>query len=307
MSFDLKENLLIPLAKKHNQVILCGLFVGLYYYLFFWLKTLIQFLIGGSTFPLLTIAAAYLGLYELWQNKNKITKLNTTTIQRNLGCSIILFGVTLFPFSVYKGWSQAFVWLGILLGIIFSTWGKNFFKDYKRPIFLIFLSIYPGIYSLPAYIWRALTPERTMDYIQAWSVNLALHAIGYPSTLDKTLVKLPTGSVDIGWGCNGFDLMVLMLMTSVLIGIAYRLTSFQILTISLLGCLIAFTFNTVRIALLEISVAYWDGKTFDFWHDGWGGQIFSAAMFTTFYYLLVQMRLLNFAYKTKLQSVDQHK
>jgi exosortase/archaeosortase family protein len=249
----------------------------------------------------LTVTAAYLGLQELWQQKNGLTKLNPSTMQLRLGHSLILFGVGLFPFSLNKGWSQALAWLVILVGIVLSTWGLKFFTRYLRPIFLIGLSIYPGIHILPGYIWRALTPERIMDHIQAWSVNLALHVIGYPSSVDGTLVKLPTGSVDIGWGCNGFDLMVLMVMTSLLIGIAYRLKGFQILIISFLGCILAFTFNTARIGLLAISVAYWDRSAFDFWHDGWGGQIFSAAVFTAFYYLLIQMRLLDFERKSKLQ------
>ncbi|WGV25690.1 cyanoexosortase C [Halotia branconii] len=299
--YAIKKILLIYLTKRHNQIVLCGLVVGLCYYLFFWLKTLTQFIIIGITFPLLTVTAAYLALQELWQQKNQLAKLNPPNIQRRLGHSLILFGVGLFPFSLNKGWSQALVWLIILIGVVLSTWGHKFFKHYLRPIFLMVLSIYPGIFFLPAYIWQALTPERTMDRIQAWSVNLALHAIGYPSSLDQTWVKLPTGSIEIGWGCNGFDLMVLMVMTSLLIGIAYRLKGFQILTISFLGCIVAFIFNTARIALLAISVAYWDATTFDFWHDGWGGQIFSAAMFTAFYYLLIQMRLLNFDRKSKLQ------
>jgi exosortase/archaeosortase family protein len=277
---------------------LCGLFVGFYYYLFFWVKTLTQFLINGITFPLLTVTAAYLALHDLWQQKNQIAKLNPTTMQRRLGHSVILFGISIFPFSVNKGWKQALVWLVIVVGIVLSNWGLKFFKCYLRAIFLIVLSTYPGIFFLPGYVWQALTPERTMDYIQAWSVNLVLHVIGYPSIVDKTFVKLPTGSIEIGWGCNGFELMVLMLMTSLLIGIAYRLNKFQILTISFLGCITAFTFNTARIALLAISVAYWDEEVFDFWHDGWGGQIFSAAMFTAFYYLLIKMRVLDFAHKS---------
>jgi len=299
--------LAIFLIQKSNSIILCGLIVGIYYYLFFWLKTLGQFVIGGSTFPLLTVTAAYLALQELWQQKSQLIKLNPATIQRRLGHSLILFGVGLFPFSISKGWTQALVWLVILVGIVLRTWGLNFFKTYLRPSFLMILSIYPGIYALPAYIWRAFTPERTMDKIQAWSVNLALHAIGYPSSSDGTFVKLPTGSVEVGWGCNGFDLIILMLMTSLLIGITYRLKGWEIFTVSFLGCVLAFIFNTARITLLAISVAYWDSKAFDFWHHGWGGQIFSTAMFTSFYYLLIQMRLLDFAHKSKLQSVGKHK
>ncbi|GBE92379.1 cyanoexosortase C [Nostoc cycadae] len=300
-AYTIKKILLIYLVKKHSLIVLCGLFVGLYYYLFFWLKTLINFLIGGSTFPLLTVTAAYLALQELWEQKPQIAKLNPVAIERRIGHSLILFGFGIFPFSLHKGWSQALIWLGILAGIALSSWGIQFFKSYQRPIFLMVTSIYPGIYFVASYIWQALTPERTMDHIQAWSVNLALHAIGYPSILDGTLVKLPTGGVDIGWGCNGFDLIVLMLMTSLLIGMGYRLKVFQTLTISFLGCVVAFSFNTARIALLAIVVAYWDGRSFEFWHHGWGGQIFSAAMFIVFYYLLIQMRLLDFAHKPKLR------
>ncbi|WP_413200477.1 cyanoexosortase C [Nostoc piscinale] len=286
------------MSKKHNLIVWCGLIVGFYYYLFFWLKTLVQFLIGGSTFPLLTITGGYLALQELWQNKAKIVRFRATNIQRRLGHILIGCGILFFPFSLDKGWKQALVWLSIFVGIVISTWGIKFFKYYLRPTFLIIFSIYPGINVLPGYLWQALTPERTMDQIQAWSVNLALHTMGYPSNIDGTWVNLPTGSVNIGWGCNGFDLMVLMLMTSLLIGMAYRLKSRQILIISLLGCVIAFVFNTARITLLAISVAYWDGQSFDFWHSGWGGQIFSLAMFTAFYYLLMQMRLLDFARKS---------
>jgi len=295
---QIKKILPIYLARKHNRIILCGLVVGVYYYLFFWLKTLIQFLIGGSTFPLLTVTAAYLALQELWLQKNQLAKLNPATMQRRLGHSLILFGVALFPFTLNKGWSQALVWLVILVGISLSSWGLIFFKRYLRPSFLMVLSIYPGIYFLPGYILQVLNSERTMNQIKAWSVNLALHTIGYPSSVDGTWVKFPTGSVDIGWACNGFDLMVLMLVTSLLIGMAYRLKGCQTLKISFLGCSLAFIFNTARIALLAISVAYWDGQAFDFWHDGWGGQIFSAAMFTAFYYLLIQMRLLDFKQKS---------
>ncbi|MBD2436038.1 cyanoexosortase C [Nostoc sp. FACHB-110] len=296
----IKKILILFYKSLHNRIVFCGLIVGLYYYLFSWLKTLILFSISGMTFPLLTATAAYLALQELWQKKNKLTHFNPGTMQRRLGHSLILFGVGLFPLSLHKGWSQALVWLVILVGIILSTWGITFFKYYKRTIVLILLSIYPGIYLLPTYLWRALTPERTMDYIQAWSANLTLQMIGYPSNLDGTLVKLPTGSIEVGWGCNGFDLIVLMLMTSLLIGIAYRLKSLHIIKICFLGCVLAFTFNTARIALLAIAVAYWDGSSFDFWHNGWGGQIFSAAMFTAYYYLLMHMRLLNFPHTSKL-------
>ena len=300
-SYTIKKRLPIYLANNHNRIILCGLFVGLYYHLFFWLKTLTLFLIGGSTFPLLTVTTTYLALHELWQQKNQLAKLNPATIERRLGHALILFAVGLFPFSLNKGWTQALVWLVILVGIVLSTWGLKFFKRYLRQIFLMLLSIYPGIYSLPGYIVQVMTPERTMDRIQAWSVNLVLQVIGYSSSVDETMVKLPTGSIDIEWGCNGFDLIILMLMTSLLIGMVYRLKGFQTLTISFFGCIIAFVFNTARIALLAISVAYWDVKTFDFWHDGWGGQIFSAAMFTAFYYLLIQLRLLDYDRKSKLQ------
>jgi exosortase/archaeosortase family protein len=288
-------------AKKHNTIVFFGLLVGSYYYLFFWLNTLIQFLIGGNTFPLLTLTAAYLGFQELWQYRNQLANLNPATMQRRLGHSLILFGVGFFPFSLDEGWFQALVWLVILVGIFLSSWGLKFFKKYLRPIVLIVVSIYPGIFFLPAYIWQALTPERTMDYFQAWSANFVLQVIGYPSRVDGTFVKLPAGSVEIGWGCNGFELIVLMVITSLLIGIAYRLNSFQILKISFLGCIIAFTFNTARIALLTISVAYWDESTFNFWHEGWGGQILSAAMFTAFYYLLIQMRLLKVEQQSKQQ------
>lgn len=298
--YALKKIWLFFLETQHNRIILCGLVVGLYYYLFSWLKAVILFLISGMTFPLLTVTAAYLALQELWLRKHQLAKLNPAAIQRRLGHSLILFGTALFPFTINKGWSQALVWAVILVGILLSNWGLEFFKKYKITFFLIVISIYPGIYFLPEYIWRALTPERTMDYIQAWSVNLALQAIGYPSSVDGTLVKLPTGSIEIGWGCNGFDLIVLMLMTGLLIGIAYKLKGLQIINICFLGSIVAFAFNTARIVLLAISVAYWDESVFDFWHNGWGGQIFSAAMFTAYYYLLMQMRLLDFAPKSKL-------
>jgi exosortase/archaeosortase family protein len=52
-----------------------------------------------------------------------------------------------------------------------------------------------------------------------------------------------------------------------------------------MGWTVAMVLNVPRIMLLAIASVYWGEHSFEFWHGPIGGQMFSAVMFTVYYYI----------------------
>lgn len=274
------------LRTAHNRIVLCGLLVGVWY-LPIWLGHLLHGASQGVAFSLLVFAAAYLGLQELWHERNKLAKLTASVEHRRLGHILILTGAGLFPFCRFAVWSQALLWFLVLVGIALSSWGVGFFKKYPRPTFLILLSVHPGLNILIGYlVWRVLGSHNILERFMAWSGSLVLHAIGQPATSSDIHISLATGGVEIGWGCNGFDMAFTMAATGLLLGLILKQSWLQTLGLVIIGIALALVLNVPRIVLLTLAAVYWGEESFQFWHGPWGGQIFSSILFTIYYYLI---------------------
>lgn len=276
------------LRTAHNRIVLCGLLVGLFY-LPAWLWSLLESVSSGAAFPFLVVTAAYLALQELWHQRNTLAKLTASVKQRRLGYILILIGVGLFPFFRFAFWSQALLWFLILVGIALSSWGINFFRKYPLPTFLILLSVHPGPNSLIGRVWTVVDPYNTPGRFTAWIGSLALQAIGQPATSTDNLISLNSGGVEIGWGCTGFDMAITMATTGFLFSLILKRSWRQTAGIVILGIALAFVLNIPRVVLLTMAAALWGKKSFEFWHGFWGGQIFSAILFTTYYYLVMSI------------------
>lgn len=278
------ELLRSSIKTTHGLIIFFGLTVGLLY-LLTWSGHAIPQLIQGVSFPLLSLTAAYLAFQELWQQRQSLARLSACKKHRSLGHALILFGVTLFPFCLDKVWSQAIAWFLILVGIALSTWGAEFFKQYSSSVLLILLSAHPGLMILLGHIWRAATPEGVLDRLTAAITAISLRCLGQPAVAQGRFIELPTGGVEVLWGCNGFDLAVTIAFAGLLTGIFFKQSWKQTLVLVIVGTLLGFLLNVPRIALLTIASAYWGDSAFSFWHDGLGGQIFSLLLFGIYYYI----------------------
>lgn len=269
----------------HGRIVMAGLLVGLCF-LPFWLTDIIIGTLNGAA-SLVMVAAVGLGLHFLWKDRMRLAHLKVEPEDRSLGHSIILAGVGLAPFCAFSEWSQKLVWIFILIGIGCSSWGILFFRKYSIPVALIGFGFFPQPTVVAKAVWEAFMPPQVLERIMAWGGVAGLNLIGQPAKLDGTVITLPGGSVDVAWGCNGFDMATIIAAASLLLGILLKQDRSKILLMVSVGIVLALMFNIPRIMLMAASEAYWGKAAFEFWHGFWGGQIFSTILFTIYYYVVV--------------------
>lgn len=273
--------------QTQGRVILLGLAGGLFY-----LPTWTTGLLDRSTqstdgFTLATIVAG-LGLYQLWKERRKIAKLTAGDEDRLLGNLLIFCSIGLLPFCQFAIWPQAFLWLTILIGIVLSLWGVQFFARHRLVVCLLAMSVYPKLTVTAKLLWEAVTPYKALERTMAEAAAFALRGLGQPAQVQNgTYVAFPTGSVDVYWGCNGFDMALTMMATGLIMGLFLKQSWQKILMYIVLGALLALLFNVPRVMLLAVASVYWGKSWFDFWHGPWGGQIFSGALVTVYYYAVM--------------------
>lgn len=271
----------------HNRIVTAGLLVGLCF-LPFWLADIIIGTINGAA-SLVMVGAVWLGLHMLWQQRLRLAQLSVEPEDRWLGHSIILAGVALSPFCAGAEWSQKLVWMFILVGIAISNWGISFFLKHPLPVALIAFGLFPQPTIVARAIWTAFMPPQILERLMAWGGVTGLNLIRQPATLDGTYITLPGGTVDVAWGCNGFDMATIIAAASLILGIMLKQSRAKVALMVVIGIILALIFNIPRIMLMAISEAYWGKAAFEFWHGFWGGQIFSTILFTVYYYVVMAL------------------
>ena len=274
------------LKTTHGRIVLSGLLVGLCYFPVWLGKLTVAAAQGSAGLPLIT-AVVLLALQELWRKRKELAETTASDEDQLLGHILILSGVVLFPFCRFEIWSQALIWLLVLAGIACSTWGVNFFRKYPLPISLIVLSAYPKPGVMARILWQTFTPPQLLENFMAWSGSHALRAIGQNANVVENIVSLPTGAVQVDWGCNGFNMSFTMAAAGLVLGLFLKQSWLKTLGIMAIGVVLALLFNVPRIMLLAIASVYWDPSSFKFWHGPIGGQLFSGVLFTDYYYLVM--------------------
>lgn len=264
-----------------------GLVVGLLYSVI-WANTLGQFLMGGSTFAILSIVSAYMGYHSLWKHRNELAEpINISKLQRQIGNGCILFGTALFLTGFGRLWFQALGWIIVLGGTALTHWGSTFFRTYFRAALLIVLSIYPGINKVLEYLWNTLTPQGLLEKMTAWAGGVVLQLCGQQAQVESTSIYLSTSGVEVTSGCNGLPMILTVLWIGLLM---FRNQSKgKILTFLIFGIGLAFSFNAVRVAWLALIAVYDNNASFDFWHGSWGAQVFIVPLFLAYYYAGLKM------------------
>lgn len=271
----------------HGRLVLVGLVVGLCY-LPLWLADIVIGTLNGAA-SLIMVVAIGLGLHLLWKDRMHLARLQVEPEDQWLGHSIILAGVGLAPFCAFSEWSQKLVWIFILIGIALSSWGMLFFRKYSLPVALVGFGFFPQPTVVAKAVWETFMPPQMLERLMAWSGVAGLNLIGQPAKLDVTIITLPGGSVDVAWGCNGFDMATIIAAASLLLGIFLKQNRSKIVLMVSIGVVLALIFNIPRIMLMAVSEAYWGKAAFEFWHGFWGGQIFSTILFTIYYYVVMAL------------------
>ncbi|MGG6263555.1 cyanoexosortase C [Leptolyngbya sp. AN03gr2] len=267
----------------HTRLVAGGILVGVAYFPV-WLFNLIVRSFHGSASSLMAIMLG-LGGYRLWQQRKQIKVLEASEDDRLLGHILIGCGMVLSPLGFFSEWAQRLILILILIGIALSSWGLPFFRRYPLPIALIGLGLFPQPTAVAKSLWQVFTPPRMLENFMAWGGSGGLNLIGHPAIQNGTFITLAGKTVDVNWGCSGFDMASILAVASFVLGLFLKQSPIKITLMIAIGIVLAFVANVPRIMLLAASEAYWGRSSFEFWHGPWGGQIFSTILFTIYYYI----------------------
>ena len=275
------------IQNSHKRILTCGCLVLLFYlptWCFFIGKA---FASGGST-PLLNVVFIYLGLDALWRQRHQLTAVSDNDADRVLGYLLILGSAICFPFCLTSVSLQALVCMVILIGMALCCWGMERLQQQMRSILLLLIGIYPDLVFLTSTLRKTLTGNQ-LESLMAWLSGLALRGIGQPVTVDGSILSLSTTieagkAVEVGSGCSGFDMALVLAGVGVIMGLFFHCSRTKTITLAIAGVSLALLFNVPRIMLLAFAVVYWGHGSFEFWHGPIGGQIFSTILLTVYYY-----------------------
>jgi exosortase/archaeosortase family protein len=273
---------------RHSQIVTIGL-LFIITYLPTWLGVIGRGIVGGKSDSILNFGLIFLGLQTIHSQRHKLKELQSVgSDDRFLGYGLMLTGIVTFVFFhsiMFSGSFQAMAIMLLLVGIGGSTWGLGFFGLFPAAIAYILIAVYPDTAFIAIRICRFFTSEAMLEEWMAWLGALQLQIIGYKAVAEGLYVKLPEGAVLVGPGCSGFDMAYTLMGCSFLFGQFMKVSWRRIAGLIAVGWGLAMVCNMPRISLLAIASIHWGPKSFDFWHGPIGGQIFSAVMFTIYYYV----------------------
>lgn len=274
----------------HGRFVLAGLSLGLIYFPTWLSQVFHRSFIHGSTALTLILVTVSLAGWQIWTKRDQLAKLTVLEADQTIGCLLILSSLVLFPFCRFAVWPQAILWLLILVGIALSTWGGQFFTRYPLIPLLFAVTVYPKPGILAHTLWQTFTPYQFLERLMAQAGTMGLQLIGQPAISEGALIAiLPSGAVEVDWGCNGFTMAVQMAVAGFFMGVFLKQGWFKTLLMMVVGAILALIFNIPRIMLLTLASVYWGEAWFNFWHGTWGGQIFTGLLFTLYYYAIMWM------------------
>jgi exosortase/archaeosortase family protein len=274
---------------RHSQIVTFGLLFILAY-LPGWLHQIWVGILQGKSDSILNFGFLYLGLQAIYQHRAQLKTLEVRSDDRFLGYGLMLMGMVAFSFYHSITYSISFQALAvdmIVLGIALSSWGMAFFPRFLAATGFLLFSIYPDTAFIAIRVCWFISSETLLEQVMAWLGSLGLNAIGYKAIADTLYVKLPEGAVLVGPGCSGFDMAYTIVGCSLLCGLFLKMSWPKTLMMMGVGWGLAMVCNVPRIMVLAIASVYWGKASFEFWHGPIGGQIFSAVMFTLYYYIVM--------------------
>ncbi len=222
----------------------------------------------GSEF--LSISTLFWGaaLSLIWQ-KRQTLKLESGVFSSFLGIALIalaVFGSIFLP-PKNNDFLQNDDFLHIspfisAIGVALMASGVKGLKQYWRELLLFFVLIIP--------VEELLPHMANLDVLTARFANFLLVHFGFDASSHGAVVALPTGAVEVDPGCSGLRAITRLLQLSALILVMLPTKPSAKIIVPIVAILIAFTINSIRVAILALLIANSHRKAFDFWHDGTG-------------------------------------
>jgi exosortase len=242
---------------------------------------------GGSSTIVLNVGFLYMGIARLWAHRKELKATKVLMDDRFIGHALVLTGALWIPFAFHSISLQAGLWMITLIGMAWSSFTPTVFSRFPLAIVLILMGFYPDWVWLSSQVFQAFTGPYQLENAMAWISTALLNVVGQTAEVQARFINLPSGSVEVAPGCSGYDMAFVLAVASILWGLLTNQTWSRIVLVTVAGIVIALVSNIPRILLMTFAAIYWGEESFDFWHGFWGGQIFSAIMFTAYYYAAV--------------------
>jgi exosortase/archaeosortase family protein len=270
------------LRSIHNWILLAGATFGLGVYLPTLLSLSATVLVSGMPHLILNVLLIGLAIRQLRRERTSV--LEVAIEDQWLGSGLILGGLAIFYLYYPAITSQSLGCMIIFVGGVLSYQGLPFLRRQWLAIALVIASFHPNLERIARHLWNIVAYPQALSNWMAWSGGALLRAIGQPVSVEEQFVVLPAGVVEVASGCDGFEMAFVMTLSAIIIGIAFRVRSRQMILLIAIGITLALVLNVFRIAVMVLAAVYWGKDAFEFWHGTVGGQIFSGILFTIYYY-----------------------
>ena len=170
--------------------------------------------------------------------------------------------------------------LGLLL--LASPW--NQWQMFLRPLVVL------GF--LPVMRWVGwVTPLQPLSTVTAWITHQFLWFSGFPSQLSGIFIYLPRSGVKVSDACAGLNMLLQLLVVAVIFAMAFpmrhRWQNGLMLVIAPLIALLCNAGRIMALALINDSTLANRKWWFDFFHEQWGGLVFSGIAMQLFVWLYI--------------------
>jgi cyanoexosortase A len=170
------------------------------------------------------------------------------------------------------------------LGLVLLAVPWNQWQMFLRPLVVL------GF--LPVMRWVGwVTPLHPLSTVTAWITHQFLWFSGFPSKLSGIFIYLPTSGVKVSDACAGLNMLLQLFVVAVIFAMAFPMRHhWQNGLMLVIAPLIALLCNAGRImalALINDSTLANRKWWFDFFHEQWGGLVFSGIAMQLFVWLYV--------------------
>jgi cyanoexosortase A len=199
----------------------------------------------------------------IWDRRDRL-KLNSSLFSTFLGIfSIALVLLRSLSPAGYHIYISPFV---AGLGLCLMASGIKRLHHYWRELLILCLLV---LHPVLARFMQAIDSST----LTAKFSTFMLWVAGFNPYREGVAILMPSGRVEVYGDCSGIDSMILMLCVSVLFLLMVPLNLLQQTICIMVGILVGFMVNSLRVSILAILVA--QKNAFDYWHGGNGSFIFS--------------------------------
>jgi cyanoexosortase A len=223
-----------------------------------------------------TAAIGWAGaLYLVWHAREAASKTAAPLWQAVGGLGAVGSVVALAATPQYRGFLRVLPFVaGASLALAAS--GARLGSRHRGPLLMLAL---PLVNPVPIAIRPLFEPA-----LAAWTAYLtfiAHRALGHAITLVGSSLSTAQGTLDVLVGCSGLLGISRLWVLSALVSALFPATARRTVALFVSATAVGFVVNVARMVLLEQTVMRRDDASFDYWHQGPGGDVFSVLSVAT--------------------------